>query len=114
MQKLWNIRGVTHVTITTGKNDFIVKVSTRTLMKGYERIIKKLDETSVSAKNAILDAFSRIGLDITDLRFEGVDTTPEFRDRLFWLKQTRAPEEVLRMETVKEAAKELGKSSEQV
>ena len=44
MQKLWNIRGVTHVTITTGKNDFVVKVSTRTLMKGYERIIKKLDE----------------------------------------------------------------------
>ena len=44
MQKLWNIRGVTHVTITTGKNDFIVKVSTRTLMKGYERIIKKLEE----------------------------------------------------------------------
>jgi DNA-binding Lrp family transcriptional regulator len=44
MQKLWNIRGVTHVTITTGKYDFVVKVSTRTLMKGYERIIKKLDE----------------------------------------------------------------------
>jgi DNA-binding Lrp family transcriptional regulator len=32
------------VTITTGKYDFVVKVSTRTLMKGYERIIKKLDE----------------------------------------------------------------------
>jgi DNA-binding Lrp family transcriptional regulator len=44
MQKLWNIRGVSHVTITSGKHDFIVKVSTRTLMKGYERIIKKLDE----------------------------------------------------------------------
>jgi DNA-binding Lrp family transcriptional regulator len=44
MKKLWNIRGVSHVTITSGKNDFIVKVSTRTLMKGYERIIKKLDE----------------------------------------------------------------------
>jgi DNA-binding Lrp family transcriptional regulator len=44
MQKLWDIRGVTHVTITTGKNDFVVKVSTRTLMKGYERIIKKLEE----------------------------------------------------------------------
>ena len=44
MQKLWAIRGVTHVTITTGKYDFVVKVSTRTLMKGYERIIKKLDE----------------------------------------------------------------------
>jgi membrane protease subunit (stomatin/prohibitin family) len=74
-------------------------------------VFTKLDETSVSAKNAILDAFKRIGLDITDLRFEGIDTTPEFRDRLFWLKQTRAPEEVLRMETVRESAKELGKSS---
>jgi membrane protease subunit (stomatin/prohibitin family) len=74
-------------------------------------VFTKLDETSVSTKNAILDAFKRIGLDLTDLRFEGIDTTPEYRDRLFWLKQTRAAEEVLRMETVKEAAKELGKSS---
>ena len=74
-------------------------------------VFTKLDETSVSTKNAILDAFKRIGLDLTDLRFEGIDTTPEFRDRLFWLKQTRAPEEVLRMETVRESAKELGKSS---
>ncbi len=74
-------------------------------------VFTKLDETSVSTKNAILDAFKRIGLDITDLRFEGIDTTPEYRDRLFWLKQTRAPEEVLRMETVRESAKELGKSS---
>jgi membrane protease subunit (stomatin/prohibitin family) len=74
-------------------------------------VFTKLDETSVSTKNAILDAFKRIGLDLTDLRFEGIDTTPEYRDRLFWLKQTRAAEEVLRMETVREAAKELGKSS---
>jgi NADH pyrophosphatase NudC (nudix superfamily) len=74
-------------------------------------VFTKLDETSISTKNAILDAFKRIGLDLTDLRFEGIDTTPEYRDRLFWLKQTRAADEVLRMETVKEAAKELGKSS---
>jgi membrane protease subunit (stomatin/prohibitin family) len=73
-------------------------------------VFTKLDETSIAAKNAILDAFGRIGLDLTDLRFEGIDTTPEYRDRLFWLKQTRAAEEVLRMETVKETAKELGKS----
>jgi DNA-binding Lrp family transcriptional regulator len=44
MQKLWDIRGVSHVTITSGRYDFIVKVSTRTLMKGYERIIKKIEE----------------------------------------------------------------------
>jgi DNA-binding Lrp family transcriptional regulator len=43
MKKLWDIRGVTHVTVTAGKYDFIVKVSTRTLMKGYERIIRKIE-----------------------------------------------------------------------
>ncbi|UCE28628.1 MAG: SPFH domain-containing protein [Candidatus Bathyarchaeota archaeon] len=75
-------------------------------------VFTKLDETSIAAKTTILDAFRRIGLDLTDLRFEGIDTTPEYRERLFWLRTGRAaPEEVLRMETVKEAAKELGKSS---
>jgi len=74
-------------------------------------VFTKLDETSLTVKNAILDAFRRIGLDLVDLRFEGIDTTPEYRERLFWLKSGRAaPSEVLRMETVKEAAKELGKS----
>ncbi len=72
-------------------------------------VFTKLDETSLATKTAILDAFRRIGLDLSDLRFEGIDTTPEFRDRLFWLKQTQAAE-VLRMETVKKAAEELGKS----
>jgi DNA-binding Lrp family transcriptional regulator len=43
MQKIWDIHGVTHVTATAGKYDFIVKVSTRTLVKGYERIIKKIE-----------------------------------------------------------------------
>lgn len=72
-------------------------------------VFTKLDETSLATRTAILDAFRRIGLDLTDLRFEGIDTTPEYRDRLFWLKQTQATE-VLRMETVKKAAEELGKS----
>jgi len=75
-------------------------------------VFTKLDETSIIVKNAILDYFKRIGLELTDLRFEGIDTTPEYRERLFWLRTGRAsPEQVLRMETVKKAAEELGKSS---
>jgi len=43
------------------------------------------------------------------LRFEGIDTTPEYRERLFWLKTGQtAPGDVLRMETVKSAAASLG------
>jgi len=44
MQKLWDIRGVTRVTATAGPYDFIVKIRTRTLVKGYERIIRKIEE----------------------------------------------------------------------
>lgn len=74
-------------------------------------VFTRLDETSMAVKNAILDAFRRIGLELTDLKFEGIDTTPEYRERLFWLRTGRAtPQEVLRMETVKKAAEELGKS----
>jgi DNA-binding Lrp family transcriptional regulator len=44
MEKLWNIHGVTRVTATAGPYDFIVKIRTRTLLKGYERIIRKIEE----------------------------------------------------------------------
>jgi DNA-binding Lrp family transcriptional regulator len=44
MQKLWKIGGVTRVTATAGYYDFIVKIRTRTLVKGYEKIIRKLEE----------------------------------------------------------------------
>jgi membrane protease subunit (stomatin/prohibitin family) len=75
-------------------------------------VFTRLDETSIIVKNSVTDYFKRLGIELTDLRFEGIDTTPEYRERLFWLKTGRtAPEEVLRMETMKSAAESLGKSS---
>ena len=75
-------------------------------------VFTKLDETSGQVKASLVEYFRRIGLQLIDLKFEGIDTTPEYRDRLFWLKQSGMTSEgVLRMETVKEAAKELGKST---
>jgi len=44
MEKLWNIRGVTRVTAVAGTYDFIIKVRIRTLVKGYERILRKVQE----------------------------------------------------------------------
>lgn len=74
-------------------------------------VFTRLDETSVIVKNSVMDYFKRLGIELTDLRFEGIDTTPEYRERLFWLKTGKtAPEEVLRMETMKSAAESLGKS----
>ena len=44
MKKLWDISGVTRVTACAGPYDFIVKIRTRTLVKGYERIIRKIED----------------------------------------------------------------------
>jgi membrane protease subunit (stomatin/prohibitin family) len=72
-------------------------------------VFTRLDETSIIVKNSLIDYFKRVGVDLTDLRFEGIDTTPEYRERLFWLKTGQtAPGDVLRMETVKSAAASLG------
>ena len=72
-------------------------------------VFTRIDETSVIVKNTLIDYFKRVGIELTDLRFEGIDTTPEYRERLFWLKTGQtAPGDVLRMETVKSAAASLG------
>jgi len=74
-------------------------------------VFTRLQETSIIVKNSVLDYFKRLGIELTDLRFEGIDTTPEYRERLFWLKTGGTPADtVLRMETVKSAAQSLGQS----
>lgn len=54
-----------------------------------QTVFTKLDETSNEVKANLADYFKRLGVQMVDLKFEGIDTTPEFRDRLFWLKSGR-------------------------
>jgi membrane protease subunit (stomatin/prohibitin family) len=101
---------------TAGVNDFLrgflnEKIIAELSHYDLITVFTRLQETSVIVKNSVLDYFKRLGIDLTDLRFEGIDTTPEYRERLFWLKTGSAPADtVLRMETVKSAAESLGKS----
>lgn len=44
MKELWNIPGVSRVTATAGKYDFIIKIRIRTLVKGYEKIIREIEK----------------------------------------------------------------------
>ena len=50
MDKIWNINGVARVTATAGVNDFIIKIRVRALVKGYERIIKRLEKIEAIKK----------------------------------------------------------------
>ena len=44
MKRLWKIKGVNRVCCIAGTYDFIIKIHTRTLLKGYEKILKKVEE----------------------------------------------------------------------
>ncbi len=74
-------------------------------------VYTRLDETSFKVKNVLVDNMKRVGIELIDLKFEAVDTSPEWRDRLFFIKAGTTSSEVLRMETVKKSAEELGKST---
>src|SRR5206468_4042331 len=70
----------------------------------------QLDKASVTVKVNINDALKRIGTDLVDFKFEGIDTSDQFRDRLFWIKQKAATSDVLRMETAKDIGSSIGSS----
>ncbi len=72
-------------------------------------VFSKLEEVSFKVKTALTEELARIGIQLIDLKFEGIDTTPEYRERLFWLKQTGATT-VLQMDTAKSVAESLSKS----
>ena len=44
MEKLWKVNGVTRVAAVAGPYNLMVKIRTRTLVKGYERIVRKIEE----------------------------------------------------------------------
>jgi membrane protease subunit (stomatin/prohibitin family) len=73
-------------------------------------VYTRLDDTSFKVKSSIGDYFKRVGLELVDLRFEAIDTPPEWRDRIFFIKQGVTSAEVLRMQTVQKTAEELAKS----
>mgnify|MGYP001067712745 CR=1 FL=1 len=73
---------------TTGLQDFLRGYFNEKLIDTMSQysladVYGKLDETSLLSKNALFDAFSRIGLELIDTKFEGLDTTPEWSCLLY-------------------------------
>ncbi|MGD9395873.1 MAG: SPFH domain-containing protein [Candidatus Thorarchaeota archaeon] len=76
-----------------------------------QAVFTQLDETSLKVKTKVRMNFERIGLELVDLKFEGIDTTEKYRERLFFMKTGGVSgRELLGSETVKDSAESLGKS----
>ncbi|PNX52267.1 MAG: hypothetical protein BV458_10445 [Thermoplasmata archaeon M9B2D] len=76
-----------------------------------QAVFTQLDETSLKVKTQVRMNFERIGLELVDLKFEGIDTTEKYRERLFFMKTGGVSgAQMLGSETVKDSAESLGKS----
>ncbi|WP_456421689.1 SPFH domain-containing protein [Thermococcus sp.] len=73
-------------------------------------LFQNLEMVSTQVKVKLMEDFRRLGLELVDVKIEGVNTTDEWRQRLFWLMQTGNAQAVMQMDTVKQVAAELGKS----
>jgi len=76
-----------------------------------QAVFTQLDETSLKVKTKVRMNFERIGLELVDLKFEGLDTTEKYRERLFFMKTGGVSgRDLMASETVKSSAESLGKS----
>ncbi len=96
-------------------NDYLRSFMNELLMKYLSTysivdVFMNLDRVSTEVKLKLLEDFKRLGLELIDVKFEGVDTTEEWRQKLFWIRQTGNAAMVLQMETAKAVASALGKS----
>ncbi|MGQ4871470.1 MAG: SPFH domain-containing protein [Candidatus Thorarchaeota archaeon] len=102
---------------TTKKvNDFLRSFMNERIIDEFahydlQAVFTQLDETSMKVKTKVRMNFERIGLELVDLKFEGIDTTEKYRERLFWLRTGGvAGQQLAGMETMKDAAESLGHS----
>ncbi|MFC2174871.1 SPFH domain-containing protein [archaeon] len=75
---------------TEGVNEFIKGYVNEHIMKeiskeGLDTVFTKLGELSSKSEKGLAKDMKNIGLSLINLRFVGVDTTPEYRERLFYL-----------------------------
>jgi membrane protease subunit (stomatin/prohibitin family) len=76
-----------------------------------QAVFTQLDETSMKVKTKVRMAFERLGLELVDLKFEGIDTTEKYRERLFMLRTAGVSgSQLIGSETQKDVAESLGKS----
>lgn len=79
-------------------------------LSGYslQDAMTRLDETSMKTKTILADKFEEYGLKLLDMAFAGMDTSPEYRERLFFAVQGVSGREVLTAETMRRSAEALG------
>ncbi|MFW9921768.1 MAG: SPFH domain-containing protein, partial [Candidatus Thorarchaeota archaeon] len=73
-------------------------------------VMQNLAEVSEECEKVIYEELTRWGINLIDLKYLGVDTTPEYRDRLFWMQSGVSADKIITLKTVEKSSESLGKS----
>ncbi|MBN1328697.1 MAG: SPFH domain-containing protein [Candidatus Heimdallarchaeota archaeon] len=74
------------------------------------QVMQELDKVSEEIEKVIYPEVTRWGINLIDLKYMGVDTTPEYRDRLFWMQSGVTADKIITLKTVEKSSEHLGKS----
>lgn len=77
--------------------------------KSIVNLMNDLQNESKSVQTSIKEELGKRGINLLDLRFLSVDTTPDYRDRLFFMRAGVSADKVATLGATKDVASSLGK-----
>jgi len=87
----FEIAGNRNIYSTADFNEFfrtfiVESVMSKLSEKSIVDVMKNLGKTSDFVENEVKAELLEMGVKLKNLKFGGIDTTPEYRDRLFWMR----------------------------
>jgi len=87
----FEIAGNRNIYTTAAFNDFfrnfiVQEVISKLSEKGIVDVMSNLGKTSDFIEGEVKADLLEMGIKLKNLKFGGIDTTPEYRDRLFWMR----------------------------
>ncbi|NPD87430.1 MAG: SPFH domain-containing protein [Asgard group archaeon] len=87
----FEIAGNRNIFTTAAFNDFfrsfvVESVISKLSEKGIVDVMSNLGKTSDFIEKEVKGDLMEMGVNLKNLKFGGIDTTPEYRDRLFWMR----------------------------
>ncbi len=89
---------------------FLTKIMAFLSQSSIRDLYMKADEASKRATMILRKSFEEIGLMLEDVKFEGIDVPPEYRERMFWILQGTAAPYLVQQETARKFAEAIEKT----
>ncbi|MHA1400911.1 MAG: SPFH domain-containing protein [Candidatus Heimdallarchaeaceae archaeon] len=108
----FEIAGNRNIFTTAAFNDFFRNFFVQEIMevlseKSIVDVLSNLEITSNAVEDAVAPELKKLGIELLNLKFGGIDTTPEYRDRLFWMRAGVSAEKIQQYSGMAKVAEKL-------